>query len=410
VKSMPRVQKSFTIPFAFAAFGCTLLSCGPLPAGPALTVRDSVGIEIIDFDLDQVPEFGSVELKPDWIFGESPDRQDGVPLNDVLDAKLLSGGRVAVINRGEQEVFLVDTDGDQWQRLGGKGQGPGEFDYIRSVSEEDGTIGVYDGGYRRWMTFREGEFLGSRSLPPIGVAGVWFPDVVIPDGDGFYIGDAYPPPDAKGGVVIRRVVLVARVEGDLVDTLTIIPGETGIDKVTGVSPLPFGASYAVVKGDSGVWLGDSALPQLTSWSRTGELRRIVRWRSSQDRTLTRRRINSYRDRSIAGRPAEIQANIRRNFRNTAFPAEIPAWGTLIMGDDGVLWISEDPGPEVEYVFGDPYPAQLWWGIDPNGRPIGRLISPAGLQVTGFGGDFLIGIHKDTLRVETVRRHRIVKPD
>ncbi len=77
-----------------------------------------------------------------------------------------------------------------------------------------------------------------------------------------------------------------------------------------------------------------------------------------------------------------------------------------MGGDGILWVCDDPGPEVQEGLDDPHPAQLWWGIGQTGRPVGRLVSPAGLQVTGFGGDFLIGIHRDALGVETVRRHRI----
>jgi hypothetical protein len=393
---------------AFVSFASILASCQSPPPGPALSFRDSLGIEIVDFDLDQVPQFGSVEAEPDWVFGELSDRPGGVPLHDVMDAILMGDGGVAVVNRTTQEIFLVDRSGDAWQRIGGRGGGPGEFDFIRSVSEEGGTIGVHDSGHRRWMVFRGGEFLGSRELPRTGVPGVWFPEVVIADGEGLIIGDAYAPPGSPGGVVIRRLVLVARAEGNVVDTIAVIPGETGIDKITGVTPLPFGASYAIVRGDSGVWLGDSALRELSFWSQEGDLERIVRWRSSDDRRLTRQRINALRDRAMEGRPQEIQANIRQNFRDMTFPTQIPAWGTVIRGSDGLLWIGEDPGPEATGLFADPYPAQEWWAIDLEGRPGGRLVSPSGLRVTGFGGDFLIGIHKDSLQVETVRRHRIVK--
>ena len=408
-KTMFRHVRTIIASLPVLAFAAYLSSCGnPPDAEPYLIVSDSAGIEIVDFDLDRVPRYGTVEPEPDWVFGESSDQAGGVPLNDVTDAVLTSDGRVAVVNWSAQEIFLADPGGEPWQRIGGRGGGPGEFDFIKSVSEEDGTVGVHDGGYRRWMTFRDGEFLESRELPRTGVAGPYLPDVVLPDGDAFYIGDAYAPPGSPGGVVIRRLVLVARVEDDVVDTIAVIPGDTGVDKITGVSPLFWGASYAVVKADSGVWLGDSALRELKLWSRSGELRGIVRWRSSDDRMLTRRRIDAFRDRVIEGRPWEYQARIRQNFRKMTFPSEIPAWGALIPGRDGVLWISDYPGPAAEEPFRDPYPAQQWWGVDGTGRPVGRLVSPAGLQVTGFGPDFLVGIHKDSLRVETVRRHRIRK--
>ncbi len=308
---MSSCRRALILLISVSTFGSTLLSCGhPPPSRPALAVYDSIGIEIVDFDLDQVPEAGSVEPRPDWIFGDSLDRQDEVALRGVGDAKLLSDGRVALINGMAQEVLLVDPDSDEWQRLGGKGQGPGEFEFIASVSAEEGRIGVYDAYRKLWTTFRDGEFLGSEKVPPIGVPGIAYPEVIIPDGAGFLVGDAYLPSGSMGGVPTRRNVLVARVEGDLVDTLATIPGDIGIPKGVGLSPLPFGASYGITKGDSGVWMGDSALPQLMFWNGGGDLRRIVRWTSSRDRNLTGRRIRAFRDRIMAGQPARIRSSIR----------------------------------------------------------------------------------------------------
>jgi len=396
------------VALALLVFLAGFLSCAPPPAGPAISVYDSLGVEIIDFDLDRVPELGSVEAEPTWIFGATLDRESGVALGDIRDARLLRDGRVAVINGMAEEVLLIGPDIGEWESLGRRGRGPGEFEYVTAVSEAEGRIWVYDGFANLLLTFQDGGFVESRKPPSVRVPGPVYPEVVIPDGGGFYVGDAYLPPDVQAGLPVRRLVLVARVEGEIVDTLTVIQGDTGIPKGVGLSKLPFGAGYAMVKGDSGVWVGDSALPEVRFWSRAGVLQRIVRWRSSQDRTLTRRRIDSVMNRALAGRPASVRSRLRRTWRNTDFPSDIPAWGTLIMGIDGILWISEYPGPEVEWPFNQPYPAQMWWGVDPAGRPVGKLVSPAGLRVTGIGGDFLIGIHRDALGVETVRRHRIVK--
>ncbi len=396
-----------TIPMAFAAFASTVNSCASPPAGPALTVHDSLGIEIVDFDLDQVPSYGLVDPDAEWIFGYSPAHAEGTPLNQVWGAPLFESGRVAVINGASQEVLIISGDGVELARIGGRGEGPGALDFIMSVYELDGTLGVYDSGYRKWLTYRDGEYLSSLKLPSVGVPGPFFPDVVIPDGDGFIVGDAHAPPGSVGGEVIRRQVLVAGVVGQTVDTIAIIPGETGVDHYSGVSALPWGASYAIERSESGVWLGDSGVPQLSLWSRTGELLRIVRWRSGRDRALTRSKINRYLDFVTAGRPEEIQKRVRQNLRNTEFPSQVPAWWAVIRGVDGVLWISDYPGPAVEVPFGSPYPVQTWCGIDTTGHPVGTLTSPAGLQVTGFGDDFLVGIHKDDLGVETIRKHRIM---
>lgn len=386
-----------------------LVACGVAPpSGPAVTAFDSAGIEIVEFDLDQVPEWGSVQSEPDWTFGQAADEENGVPLSKVQDATLLKDGRVVVVDAIELAVFLVDPADGRWERLGGRGQGPGEFEFIVSVSElHDGGIGVFDGVRREWMRFGEGGFLGSEKLPVIRAGGPAFPEVVLPDGDGFVIGDAYLPEENTGSAIVRRHVLVARVEGPIVDTITVIAGDTGVPKGVGVSALPFGPGYGIVIGDSGLWLGDSASPQVMSWTRGGELRRIVRWRSSEERRLTRGRIKAARDRVTAERPASVRASIRQIWKDTKFPSTVPAWGALIRGLDGILWISEYPGPESGWRLKDPYPARVWWGIGPSGYPVGKLLTPARLKVTGISGAYLIGIHTDRLGVETVRRHRIV---
>jgi hypothetical protein len=393
--------------FFCALYGLVLPSCDePQSSGPALFVTDSAGIQVVDFDLDQVPRYGSVDPNAEWIFGKTPARTEGTPLNGVWGAPLFESGRVAVINGTSQEVFILSADGVELAKIGGRGQGPGALDFIMAVFELGDTVGVYDSGYRKWLTYRDGEYVSSLKLPSLGVPGPFFPDVVIPDGDGFVVGDAHAPPGSVGGEVIRRQVLVARVVGETVDTIATIPGETGVDKYTAVSALPWGASYAIERSESGVWLGDSAVPQLALWSRSGELLRIVRWRSKRDRALTRSKINRYRELVTEGRPEEIQKRVRQNFRRTEFPSQIPAWWAVVRGANGVLWISDYPGPASEGPWGSPYPVQTWWGIDTTGNPVGTLTSPAGLKVTGFGRDFLVGIHKDDLGVETVRKHRI----
>lgn len=386
---------------------CAVSSCGSRPERPeALTIRDSAGVEIVEFDLEQVPPLGSVELKPEWVFGASPANPGGFPLLNVTDALILSDDRIAVVNWSTQEILLVDPDGRNWERLTKAGDGPGELHFIQSVSEEAGTIGVFDASLRRWLKYREGEFVESAKAPEIGTPGLYFPESVLLDGGGLVIADAYVPPGSPAGVPIRRDVLIARVDEGRVDTIAMGPADTGVDKITGISPFPWGASYGFAVSEAGVWLGNTDVPEVREWSRTGELRRVVRWSSSKDRRLTRRIIHGYRDRITEGRPREVQATIRRNFRETDFPDAIPAWGGVISSTEGVLWVSDYPGPAAIGPFHDPYPALQWVGIDSTGRPMGTLLTPEGLQATAFGADFLVGIHKDSLGVETVRRYRI----
>jgi hypothetical protein len=331
-----------------------------------------------------------------------------VALDRVRQARPIGDGRVAVINGITEEVLVVGPEGRHLRTLGGKGSGPAEFRYVISVFQDGEEIVAYDLFRTRLVSFRDGAFVEGRRIPPTGAPGPLYPEVVIPDGERIWVGDAFPPPGAVGGEPVRRLVLVAAVQDHRLDTLTLIPGDVGILKSPGIDPLPFGATYGMAKSPSGLWLGDSSEPRVTLVDATGRLRRIVRWRSSRDRTLTQQRIDQATERAVGGR-SQMRARIEEAWERLAFPPEVPAWGSLLVGTDGTLWIGEYLGPEVGWpsaLQDGPYPAQRWWAVAPDGRPVGTLVSPAGIEVTGFGPDYLVGVHRDELHVETVRRFGI----
>ena len=160
------------------------------------------------FDLDAVAIMGDVADEPDWIFGTQPSRPGSVPLRDVRDAALLTDGRVAILNGVTEEVVLTEPGHTKWQILGGRGQGPGEFEFVASVVEIPRGLGVFDQYSKEWTTFETDEKVSSVRLPHTGVQGPYYPEVVFPLESGFMVGDAFFPPHAKGGLVTRRQVLI----------------------------------------------------------------------------------------------------------------------------------------------------------------------------------------------------------
>ncbi len=57
---------------------------------------------------------------------------------------------------------------------------------------------------------------------------------------------------------------------------------------------------------------------------------------------------------------------------------------------------------------EPLPALEWLVIDGTAGQAGSVVTPAGLRVLRVGRDFVVGVHKDALGVETVRLHRIAR--
>lgn len=63
---------------------------------------------------------------------------------------------------------------------------------------------------------------------------------------------------------------------------------------------------------------------------------------------------------------------------------------------GHLWLEEFEPP------GEDRPGALWTVLDPEGRVLGRVETPDGLEIYEIGADYLLGRTRDELRVEYVQ--------
>ena len=54
-------------------------------------------------------------------------------LDGVIDALVLSDGRIVVANQGTYELRVFNPSGIHFDTWGGEGEGPGEFPYLRGL-------------------------------------------------------------------------------------------------------------------------------------------------------------------------------------------------------------------------------------------------------------------------------------
>ncbi len=124
-------------------------------------------------------------------------------------------GRIVVLDRSLPTVRVYDSGGKYLHDIGGRGQGPGEYESPMAVGiAEDGTIFVRDGGRRRISRYAEnGRFLASYPLhgtmktphrlvitaagTPFTIGDLDFDSVyeMVPYGPRGPIDDARRPPD-----------------------------------------------------------------------------------------------------------------------------------------------------------------------------------------------------------------------
>lgn len=111
------------------------LACGDLAkdagAASAVTVSDSSGRRLVRF-----ADLGALRLaeRSATVLAEAG-RQQGSGLYQVSTARLLEGGRLAVGNSGASEVLYFDEAGHLESKVGGSGDGPGEYGAITSFAD-----------------------------------------------------------------------------------------------------------------------------------------------------------------------------------------------------------------------------------------------------------------------------------
>lgn len=357
------------------------------------TARDSAGVRIV--------ENGPVEPElAVWTLAEEPvfrtGWREGEPeFERPWSAAMLPDGRVAVADG--PEIWILSRAGDVVRRLGGAGEGPGEFGLVWSVVSGAGdTLVAHDINLNRVTTFRGDRLLGTeRVVPPVqnhrhAVQGV------APDGDLILLPTGSLQFDGEGWVDVA--LLRHRSPDSPMDTIARLPfytrgGAYNIFEPMGWSRIS-GGTVVHVRGDR---------PEARWYSLEGELLQIARW-DPGPRPVTdsvwaaldeqARGIAFYQRMS----PAELRER-RDRWRANASDA-LPVYLELLGDTEGNVWM----GAWVLY----PAPADHYRVIARDGSWIGRVEMPPGFRPLAIGRDRIVGYERDALDVPAVVAYAIEK--
>ncbi len=149
IRFPPQVLPVGVAASVIAATGCDRTDTTPL--APAVTIRDSADIEIVENDAPSWGEGDSwtVATEPEIVIGgyrgagETPDSSHLVW--SVADVAPLSDGRVAVLSSREKKLLLFERTGEFARSIGREGRGPGEFGHPLHLQVLPGdTLVVWD--------------------------------------------------------------------------------------------------------------------------------------------------------------------------------------------------------------------------------------------------------------------------
>lgn len=364
----------------------TLAGCGDRASGAAVVVRDSAGATIVD---SRAPEWAAGE---GWTVASEPSLSigtlDGPPesqLFRVRGATRLPDGSVVINNAGTVDVRVYGPGGRHVRSLGGQGRGPGEFGWIDWVQFfPPDTLLVKDGSVNRatWFTL-DGTHVATRSLTsPVGPYG--FPRRVLPDGRLLEYQSQGNPPDAMAGHTRWTIAAVAYAMGDSVlDTLVVAPGSEGFliqveqNGRTAVVNMgvPFGSeSYRAVQGGT-IAMGDGGAYDLRVRRHDGARLRIRR--PVERRPVTDVDVRRWIDERVDRYPESRRAQARVRFEAAPTSPLMPTYSGLQVDRTGNVWVEAYRAP------GNNAP-RTWSVFDPDGRWLGDVAMPEGLEVYEIG--------------------------
>jgi hypothetical protein len=392
-----------------AAAGCA----GDDGAATGYTVRDSAGIEIVE------NTSGMWSDGDHWIVSTEPTVDigvlDGAPeyqLFRVRGALRLADGRIVVSNTGTSELRFYGSDGRYLRSTGRAGSGPGEFQRLGWIRPFAGdSILAYDFSLTRASVFdAAGAFGRSFRLAPPGETGfVIGMDVLSPDA---VLGKM--PLALSGGLSFeegaqRRDEIYWRfsAEGTPVDSLGQFAGpeqwietaRSGDQFSVFLTSPPFGRSPVLAARGEQFCFGSGDTYELGCYATDGTLLRLIR-RNHANLPVTDADVERLLQRELADADAEDRPRIERRYEEVPVPETMPAYSDLRVDPDGNLWVLEyNPDSEADL---------RWTVFDSSGRMLGLVMTPAGLGVTEFGRDYVLGVWRDDLDVEHVQMYTLRK--
>ena len=323
----------------------------------------------------------------------------------------LPDGSVVVSDQQNSRVQRFGAGGELLWSRGRAGEGPGEFRSVQIVEgcASEGSIVAYDTRNARVYLYDwAGDLLDEYRFLYNGLPLRDF--VCAPNGRLAFTGNSHRM-DEEGvepGAVHRVSLTLGFVEiGDTAATTLRDRIPDREQKSLGAGIAMLGSIWihdvALAATDEGTWLGtsDDYEVELIGW--TGSTIRRIRW-EGPDLAVAREDVDRYRDDLEASYRDDDDPNWRARFENHwdqesgIVPDEFPAYHSLMMGDDGMLWVHDYMRPEER---------SEWLGFDEDGRWVRTLVLPAPADLLDIGPDWALVTTRDELGVQRVEVRGLV---
>jgi len=384
-----------------------LAGCGENGAGSNATVADSAGVMIVT---SSAPRWNAssgwqVSDAPALMIGE-PATSEADEFSNIRRVHSLADGTIIVVNaRRPVGIRLFSPTGEHIRTIGREGAGPGELRAIWDVwIARPDTIVVFDGRLSRVSYFDpQGTLLETVTFEQRSTNMSWLPWSRFADGTFLMRRNVFIENVDGGSGRSLAPSVRGRATGEIMDTIGVFP-ET--DYYTLPSGYPgfvrYGRRAVLYVSGTSYFRGMGDTFMIDEYDMDGRQIRSIR-RAYEPRPITAVIRQQLMDQEVeAARPDRRDA-VRQTWIDRPVAETFPAYGeTWIRDAAGNLWIQN---------FATPVdPPAPWSVFDPRGVWLGDVAFAAGFTPHEIGDDYVLGVFRDSLDVETVRRYTLSKDD
>ena len=323
----------------------------------------------------------SVEFTEEFWVGDDPSER---PFAWISSMAFGPDGRLVVVDRDDFAVVVFDRDGREVLEWGGEGEGPGEFEAEPNhlaVSDE-GNVAV--SSFRRADVFTpDGVLIGQHLLDDYSV------DDLVFDRDGNLVA----------GVTSGRAPFSE--EEIHTKLMRIRDGET-LWSFPPIGPLPGLAFFfprILTAGLDDAWVATAM-----------DDRYAIDIRDASTGQVVNRVTRNIEPRPV---PEALKEDMRETFESMVFGETLPVFADMFLGPpNGAVWVRRGIGvedelaPPVGNVVGE-WSLQLYDLFDGDTYEyMGTVEAPEGLILRAGDSERVAGVHRDPLRVHSVRVLRV----
>lgn len=409
----------------------TLLGCGEPAREPAIvedvavSTADSAGLRVVTIT-------GSVAGLPEWTLSETPLTEisgNAAPfLGSVGEVALLGDQQLVVQDRMSAEMRLFAADGEVLRVLGGRGDGPGEFQVVTQLSVTSGdTVHAFDSRLSRISSFAPDGALSTTIAVPgeqFAGPGTFARDAWVLDSErileyGLRLGqdEAMRPTDQARRVVRNGIIQVISRDGTQPASPVELPGEFYVVGDGYIAPSPFSNHPFAAVDANRILYGSGRTYELQVRDFDLQPLMVVRW-LGWEAAATDSVVDAVRSSMMAGleeeRPRvgdDVVALYRKMIEDLstspALPDTLPALASALLDDDGRIWVARFRPPDdfLLAITGSTeqwHQEDVWHVLDPDGEPLARIRIPPETRLLAVRSDRVVVVTRDALNVESVR--------